>query len=238
MCRATGRPPQQAFEPRDLRNIRRFNRNLIVKKLIGTLHDAERRILSRFDAIVWIECDPRDVLISRFLYNFRHRPLGRQPELLQQVMERLRHKERDPPAVDLCALIDLGRELDGVDVLPVIEREQIRAAGLWTDLAERAVAIRYEELIDGDTSKLDSLLGVPVQPRQVDIPYPRNRVARTRSTGNWRHWFTPRDVAELKPRLRPIAFTPADWDDWVLSNPPRIDPAHGSGYIERLLAGD
>jgi hypothetical protein len=233
--RATGREHTVIFEPPDLKTVGRFTRDIIVKKLVGTVREHEYKIFKQFKRIVWIERDPRDMVISRFLYNFRHRPLSQNSEQLNTMLELLRKKEADPLSVGFCELIETGKQFDGVDVIASTEIDQQKAHNIWHQLKKPPVVVRYEDFISGNASNLEQVFGVPINVN-VDIPPPRNRVVRTKSSGDWRNWFTPRDVEKLKLRLHCIASTPESWNSWKTNDHPRIDTAYSSHYIVDLLS--
>ncbi len=233
--RTTDREHTVIFEPPDLKTVGRFTKDIIVKKLIGTVKEHEYRIFKQFNRVVWIERDPRDVVISRFLYNFRHRPLSKNPGQLEVMLNLLRKKETDPASVGFCELIETGKQFDGVDVIASTEIDQQIAREIWNQLKKPPIVVRYEDFVSGSTSELEQIFGVPIN-ANVDIPPPRNRVVRTKGTGDWQNWFTQKDVELLKPRLKPIATEPYDWDTWTPHRAPMIDAALSSKYIVTLLA--
>jgi len=233
--RATGRQHTVIFEPPDLKTVGRFTRDIVVKKLIGTINDHEHKLLKQYKHIVWIERDPRDVVVSRFLYNFRHRPLRNNPEQLKIMLDLLRKKESDPLSVDFCELIETGKRFDGVDVIESTEIDQEKAEAVWNSFKKKPVVVCYEDFVAGETSNIEKVFSAPINVH-VEIPPPRNRVVRTKGAGDWQNWFTQKDTEQLKTRLRCIAHTPDNWNSWKVSNNQNIDPAFSSQYIVELLA--
>ncbi len=232
--RATGREHTVIFEPPDLKTVGRFTRDIVVKKLIGTIKEHEYKLLKQFKYVIWIERDPRDVVISRFLYNFRHRPLSKNPEQLKIMLDLLRKKETDPLSISFCELVEAGKQFDGVDVIESTVTDQKKAQSVWDSFKKSPIVVRYENFVAGETSNLEKLLGVPIN-TAVDIPPPRNRVVRTKGAGDWRNWFTSEDVDQLTSRLRCTAKFPDDWDSWNISDSPKIDVTFSSQYIVELL---
>ena len=233
--RATGHEHTVIFEPPDLKTVGRFTRDIVVKKLIGTIKEREYKLLKQFKHVVWIERDPRDVVVSRFLYNFRHRPLSNNPEQLNIMLDLLRKKESDPLSVGFCELVETGKQFDGVDVVASTIIDQEKAQAVWNSFKKKPVVVRYEDFIAGETSNLEKVFAVPIN-TNVEIPPPRNRVVRTKSAGDWRDWLTPKDIENLSPRLKPVAAIPGHWDSWKLSDQPVIDPAYCSEYVTHLLS--
>lgn len=233
--RATGREHTVIFEPPDLKTVGRFTKDIVVKKLIGTIKEHEYKSLKQFNRIVWIERDPRDVVVSRFLYNFRHRALSQNPEQLNTLLDLLRMKEADPMSVSFCELIEMGKRFDGVDVIASTEIDQEKACALWDKIKKPPIVVRYEDFILGETSNLERIFAVPINVN-IQIPPPRNRVIRTKGSGDWRNWFTREDTEQLKQRLKCIAITPDDWDRWEPNSDPKINAAFSSRYISELLS--
>jgi len=82
---------------------------------------------------------------------------------------------------------------------------------------------------------IESYLGFRLPSRVQVSPFVM-RVERTRSSGDWRNWFTPADVDFFRPLLRE-AFAVFGYEDvWDLSPSAAVDPKHGSEYIARLIA--
>ena len=61
-------------------------------------------------------------------------------------------------------------------------------------------------------------------------------MVRTKGYGSWRSWFTPEDVAVLRPMLQPYLDRYYPGADWNLDPSPKLDPAHGSVYVKRLIS--
>ena len=110
------------------------------------------------------------------------------------------------------------------------------------DLAAREVdgswlLFRYEDMVDGRYDRLNRYLGFDVA---VDAEVARGleRVVRRKGYGDWRHWFTPADVARYGSGVmdRYLTTFGYDRDDWALAARPRIEPAHGSAYMSALFA--
>jgi hypothetical protein len=93
---------------------------------------------------------------------------------------------------------------------------------------------RYEQLVDSRFDALEAALGMPLG-GSAAVPPALNRVVRTKGYGAWRDWFTPEDVASLRPAMQPFLdryYPSADWD---LSPSASLDADDGSRYVERII---
>jgi hypothetical protein len=193
----------------------------------------------RFDRQILIVRDPRDRLVSNLLYRSYNAHFVRGEAEALEWLRLLRLKEADPGSV---AVIDLVEAFDALE----------RAAGAQSDWVERyqerGVArplrfhgerprlhvFRYEQLIEERFEELEGFLGVRLT-GSATLPPLLRRVVRTKSSGAWRRWFTPGDVAAFQPIFRPYLdhyYPAADWD---LGGPRRLDPELGSLYVERVI---
>ena len=94
---------------------------------------------------------------------------------------------------------------------------------------------KYEDFASGNYESLSRHLGITIKGK-ARIPRGVERVARTMSFGNWRHWFTEQDVLDHKTLLVPwLEKYGYDAEDWSLAADPRISPAHCSEYFMRLV---
>ncbi len=192
----------------------------------------------RFDKIVAIIRDPRDVLISETLYrpfNVLRRVSGR--DAFTPMIELLREKEADPRAVSFAEIIDCSDR-----ICPKIEI--VRGAGgqylHWLSQLIRGKSkdvplhvLRYEDFIADRTADLSDFLGVPLSDERDVGKFQRTR--RSAASDNWRRWFTSADIARFKPLLQPMIEQWGFTTEWDLDPSPSIAAAEGSTYVERLL---
>lgn len=186
----------------------------------------------QFDRRVLLVRDPRDNLVSRLLYSIAsHRHLLDDEAWIRTTAMLLQRKQQAPASVELCAFpamappsLLLERACAANQALAAFASVQ---AGDWFVLS-------YEDLVAGRLDALSAYLGLRVKPGvEVDPTY--QRVARTKGTGDWRHWFTEADVARYRPLLAPLLKALAYPDDWELAEPQIISPEHSWGYFERLV---
>jgi hypothetical protein len=90
-----------------------------------------------------------------------------------------------------------------------------------------------QEKLDG----INRYLGFELKPRaEVPKGSGKDKVVRKKGFGDWRHWFTPEDIALFKPAYLPyMEAAHYDCDDWALADLPQIDPRFSSRYIRNLV---
>jgi hypothetical protein len=190
-----------------------------------------------FDKQILIVRDPRDRLVSALLYSIFDSRFVTCEKQVREFVALLRRKEADPASIPLMAVIERFWALDG----RVTTREDW-ARNDAGKVVEGAIAfhrrhphlhvVYYEDMVEGRLDALASYLGFPLQGAgEVDASV--NRVARTRTHGGWRDWWTPEDVAVIGPVLQPYLDRYYPAADWRLATP-RLEPEHGSGYVARL----
>lgn len=187
---------------------------------------------ARVDRRILIVRDPRDALISRLLYSIAGNPalLG-DAAYLHEFDALLQRKQRAPDSVALQQFPPLREPALLLDTALRVNEALAafagRSAGVW-------FVLRYEDLVHGRLEALSAWLGVTVKAGvAVDPIYAR--VARTCASGDWRHWFTPADVAQLRVRVAPVLTALGYADDWETASPARIEAAHSWEYFRQLV---
>jgi hypothetical protein len=188
-----------------------------------------------FDRKLYIVRDPRDNLISSFLYYaamdtdlYDHRRrLGRLLALLET-------KEREPARVSMLQLLDLMTELDHstvrfVDVF--LARQAVSEQFL--ERYPNYHTVSYTDLVDDNLESVEAYLGFRLTgSSRVDTEYAR--VERTFGYGDWKNWFTAADVAFFGPLLDSAVRRSGCDDEWELSESPHITAEVGSSYVRRV----
>jgi hypothetical protein len=182
--------------------------------------------------------DPRDTLVSRLLYAVWHAGFRPDPSCMEAYLTLLRVKERDPRSIPLKDLFSsfgaFQRQHPHRDYLQVL----VGLARQQELLASRSdfFILRYEEFVDGNLQNLRDYLGGVDLDHRVSVNAEVARVERRKKHGDWRHWFTPEDVAFFRPLLAPAMRALGYDDNWELSEVPVIDPRYCSEYAARLSA--
>jgi len=201
--------------------------HVVTKKLVGA-QTGGLADYAGYDRRIWISRDPRDFLVSQSLYRWHReqQPTPADVEWFERVLSLVTAKEREPWSVPFDDLepADYGPTFDAV-------------ADLWTrDGDDSWLLYRYEDMVAGRYGELNRYLGFPVADG-AEVAEGLERVVRRKGTGDWRHWFTPADVAQYSSGalVRYMTVFGYDHDDWALSEAPTIDPEHGSAYMTALF---
>ncbi|HEY1093036.1 MAG TPA: hypothetical protein VGE47_18190, partial [Burkholderiaceae bacterium] len=178
--------------------------------------------------------DPRDLFISRLLYvvSSRREWLG-DDVLMHQLLRMLWDKQLSPEDVNLLdvgALLFGSRQEAAHRLMGPIERY----AGFLAGLQLAWCRVSYEDFVAGELSALEGYLERPVSHRPVIDPQYR-RVARSCSSGNWRHWLSRDDLHDLRQDFAPLVEALGYGDDWEPAAAQRISPAHSWDYVAGLI---
>jgi hypothetical protein len=99
---------------------------------------------------------------------------------------------------------------------------------------DQSCRVRYEALVAGPLPELERYLEVELAgTARVDPEH--GHVPRTRGSGDWRHWFTPDDVAWFEPVLAGYMRHYGYPADWGLADSPVIRPEHCTEYVARVV---
>jgi hypothetical protein len=222
------------FEPRSYVTLRAPN--VAAKVLLHPRYPIGPAFYRQFDRIVLLVRDPRDLLISKALYRiYGNSPLHADQPKLDQYVELLRAKERDPRSVPFVRIVDLFQSLIG--------RPSRRDAGIARRLNDivafqrafpECLVYTYEAMVAGRFDAVGQYLSLPAERMNPEVPDALRRVVRSRRAGNWRDWFCPEDVAYYRPLFSPFLGLYGYPDDWVLHDKPHLESAEGSDYVLRL----
>ncbi|MEQ9618060.1 MAG: hypothetical protein RIG61_02675 [Deltaproteobacteria bacterium] len=253
---ALGESTQVIFEPKVRDKSIEKPGNIVTKCLFGfdpsewyttpeTIED-----YYNYEKKIWITRDPRDVIISSFLYQWfkGHDP---QKESFKNALEAVKMKEENPNSIPFSVLDRIkinGMTLntdelknyhtkmnsDMFNLINKITRYRFISKILKRDW----FIFKYEDLIDNKIEKLNEYLGFSIDD-EADIPKKFGRVKRSKAYGNWRDWFTPEDVEFYKPLYHEyMQLVNYDTNDWRLNDNPVLSPELGSKYMEKLFYGE
>lgn len=211
--------------------------NVIAKILIGKKLNAAS--FAHFDKKITIVRDPRDRIISALLYSQFHAKYLNDDVSVQKVHDVLKLKESNPSSVSVGEILELMDQISGNKRSKKLHMRKVRNALNWFD--EYVIAMpdgllyKYEDFVSGDYAPLVKHLDIPIS-GAAEVPERLSRVIRTKGYGDWRNWFTPADIQELRPELDPwLAKHGYDEADWTLNSEPVISPDHCSGYFLKLV---
>ncbi|WGL16399.1 sulfotransferase domain-containing protein [Microbulbifer bruguierae] len=187
-----------------------------------------------FDKKIFITRDPRDRLLSHLFYrwNASHSP---DPERFSRVLRLTLHKEKHPR--DLPVSFLLHQNPGAFQGVPYRMKAAYRAVTEFVDAAgDDWLIFRYEDLVDGNLSRLEEYLGMPVA-TNVSVSSGLKRVVRTKAHGNWRRWFTAEDVQFFRPIFKPYMESMGyDFEDWELEECESLPGEQGSQYMLKMFS--
>lgn len=178
--------------------------------------------------------DPRDLFISRLLYvvSSRREWLGDEV-LMHRFLRMLWDKQHAPGDVNL---LDIGALLfgDRQEATQRLMGPVERYAGFLSGQRQTWCRVRYEDFVAGELASLEAYLERSVDHRPVIDPLYR-RVARSCSSGNWRHWLSSDDLCDLRRDFAPLVAMFGYGDDWEPASSQHIAPAHSWDYVASLI---
>jgi hypothetical protein len=197
-------------------------------------------VCSFYDKIILPARDPRDVLISHFMYSFIASPIIREVSKLNEMLTLLQKKEKYPDKVSFLELIALREQLESPhpEIPYYILKGGILKMFQFVVEVERLYTKNffrffYEDLIEQNIKPLEEFLQLKLF-RNVRLPLKHKNVARSKSYGNWKHWFLNEDIDFFQPKLKNYM----DWigygDDWELASNPKIEVSQSSAYLVKL----
>lgn len=217
------------FEPNGRRREKELEgRNIVAKELLSKNWPERIAEYADYDKKVFLIRDPRDKLVSTFLWRLgdgNKNSLGE--EEFQKMLALVKDKEKDKNSMSFLELCRLA----GVNIYAVKDQMVLECMhGL--DAAWHV--LKYEDMILGHIDALAGYLGfMPVQEPEIKEEFAK-RTVRTKSFGDWRHWLTDADVDELQPLIREtLCDLGYDPEDWQLSDE-APNPEFGSKYLERI----
>ena len=69
---------------------------------------------------------------------------------------------------------------------------------------------------------------------EIKIPKKYNRVERTKSSGDWKNWFTQEDIYYLKPIFEEF-MNKYNYTDWNINFEKFISKEYSSDYIKKVV---
>jgi hypothetical protein len=216
----------RSFEPHDAAYV-------LAKVLINVRNPVDFASFEGFDRKILVVRDPRDVAVSRTpyaIYNVDPVPDDAQAARFIGLLER---KEADPTSVSLLDLWNVMSDLLKTDFRQWFAANQ-QALLEFRRAHPDYFVFRYEDLVAGELAPLEHHLGLQL-PKTVSVDPAHRRVERAKSSGDWRHWLTPADVAWLEPICREPVRQFGYSESWALESTPVIDPEHASQYVRRLI---
>jgi hypothetical protein len=192
-----------------------------------------------YDRKIWMARDPRDAAVSRMLYRW-HRGCRGNKKQYKAHLDLVLKKENDPssiPFYEICRYTSRNGWPRTKEEF--FKEEQIRYERMRDfviSLSADWLLFRYEDMVNQRFDGLNAYLGFCISAEsEVPSGTGKEKVVRKKATGDWRHWFTQKDVEFLKPAYQPyMELIGYDCKDWALSLKPIIEPEYSSMYMQRL----
>ena len=213
---------------------------IVVKEIFDNSFDYS--IYNFVDKVILIIRDPRDRLISKFLFIHGHRSINNYnniQSLCSKLYNQLKQKRLDPtiPFINLIhspSFEDLiysiyGSKFDSFSKIDI--HEQLKFIEFIN--RKNTFIFKYESMIDKNFNQLENYLGFKIISYE-NVPTTHLRVARTKSYGSWKNWFTPTDIDRIDHHYDPILNIYNYNNDWSLNNKQHIEEDHCDGYVTNL----
>lgn len=193
---------------------------------------------TQYDRKIWIARDPRDNALSRCLFRW-YRGSKTDKEQYRAVLELVERKERSPSSVAFCELMRYrGQRLKPFSSFAEVAEDERRTFAEMHDfvssLGDDWFIFKYEDLLNNDFAKFNDYMGFTVK-SEANIDDSTVKVARKKSSGDWRDWYTEEDVKLLRPAYSAymdlIGYDSCDWD---LNARQVIEPKYASLYLKGL----
>jgi len=182
-----------------------------------------QKIEKFYDKKIWIYRDPRDWIISRFLYKWKNLDNMQ----ITKFCDKLKEKEENPERLAFHALMTPSF----ID-MSIFNYEKL--VEVLQNLSDDWHIVKYEDFVDNKNDALNTYLNVQLDPT-VEVAKKYNRVVRSKSYGNWKTWFNIHDIrffrAKINHILKALNYKPIDWS---FDNPEKIDSNLGSEYVKKL----
>jgi hypothetical protein len=192
-----------------------------------------------YDRKIWMARDPRDAAVSRMLYRWHKGHKGKKKQY-EAHLDLVLRKERNPASVSFAQLCRYsGHNGWPRSIEDVVAEERVRYDRMHAfvkELGEDWFLFKYEDMISGNFEALNEYLGFSVKADgEVPTSTGKAKVVRKKASGDWRQWFTEKDVELFKPAYRGyMELIGYDLNDWALDENPVIEPEYSSTYIQNL----
>ena len=190
-----------------------------------------------FDKRIYIVRDLRDWIVSGTLFSLlQTKGIYGNPVALDHFLGLIRRKQENPASVATLDILEFVQKHHGRSVPEMIGwlGHQLNWMQAFETHAPDCFTLHYEDFVENRLRDLSNHLGLLLKP-DVRVASKFSYVERTRSSGNWRHWFTPKDVDAFRPVFAPYLRRHGYGDDWDLAPQPRIAAADSTEYVVRLL---
>lgn len=231
--------PRYLFESKAYISSEKDEDQGVLAKVILGAHDTNYASFLQFDKKILIIRDPRDWLISGCIFLIQQIP-----EIYQNrdVLDRIRHylhlKEKMPRLYPFCDLLEFVLGFSGLKNVESFKRwvKTLHRDFIDFSTADKSIfKIFYEDFVDRKTGRLSEYLNIGISD-DLTLEKAHAHVPRTKGYGNWRDWYTQKDIDLLRPLfedyLNHFGYDP----QFNLHVKPMIRPEDCSEYVEKIIA--
>jgi len=214
-------------------------KTVLAKVLIGAgNYEWNYKSYSSFDKKILIIRDPRDTFISYLVYRILHSRFLNDKVRVELFIDLLRKKEESPDSVNVLDIVSLFYKLsERYFDDAIFKNDTINQTNFLIDFLEYYndfFILRYEDFVDEKLDELEKYLGFKLS-GSSEVIKDLQRVVRTKSYGNWKNWFTNKDVEYFKPLFKNFMNHFSYDDEWELNKEKKILPEHCSKYVKRIV---
>jgi hypothetical protein len=211
---------------------------VVAKVMIGCPPPSAYETFLGFDRKIYLVRDPRDWLISGLLFVAQQESaIYNDAGKLAHLISLFRQKENDPRSLTVCELLEAqfmaSRGESLADARAWLVRQYDWLLAFDTKIGEH-LRVKYEDFVDDRLAALATYLGTRLHGKAI-VDEPHDHVPRSMRHGDWRNWFTERDVEFFRPLFSSYMRHFGYAEDWRLAAHPVILPEHSTGYIERTV---
>jgi len=223
------------FEVSSLKGINLNKCDHVIVKTFYTYPDWDKSSFEQFDKRISLVRDPRDYIVSFFLYMAGfHSNYASDDSKVNDMLRLLRRKEEKNDSVSFLDLLKLNGSLSGNNYLEKMKNQWNRIMQCLP-LVDTYFTFKYEYFVLGNMDSLSEYLGFNLSGEaRVEDEY--KRVVRTKSLGDWKNWFLPEDIEFFYPLFNAFIEKYGYSKSWNLPPLQQVLPRNSSFYFERLIA--
>ncbi len=203
---------------------------LIIKFMIHKLGRCGFKF-NNFDKNILIVRDPRDFIVSALLYRFNNNNIAYDKARFEELVIEFQKKEENPESISCVELFSIFNK--GAPDLIRKNIYQMLDEAVKISEKKSVFTFKYEEMIDKNVEDLEKFLGITLK----NWPEPQgwtSKIARSRGYGDWKNWFTNRDIAFFGECINGFL---EKWNydvTWELNKVRKISPDSCTKYIFKL----
>lgn len=239
--RDAGLEPVSAFEPSNNTMFKSFfdkshpDVSFMTKVMIRKTYFEEPEVINQFSHKIMIVRDPRDRAISRLLFRAVANKRFDDEASLNEFIELLRKKEKDPKSI---SFVKLTREADRLGIgksewATIENRMKFQIRKMQQHGFHR---LYYEDFVNKNFSELNEYLGLELAGNQAKNASWLGHISRSKSSGEWKNWFIDEDVEFIRPMFKPYMDHFDYEDDWEIPAQQEIASKNASEYVVNRYA--